>query len=106
MRFPRLSEHFPNPFMQIANMKDANNDNEPNPWSTIGLQAALIVNRLRCQSQILQLQTDEPENAKPDAEQNSDRATKRDDETKRADMERRIRDLLAMENRLRRQSIK
>jgi len=28
------------------------NDNEPDPWSSIGLQAAMIVNKLRLQAQL------------------------------------------------------
>jgi hypothetical protein len=29
------------------------NDNEPNPWKSIGWQADLILNRLRCAAQLL-----------------------------------------------------
>jgi hypothetical protein len=31
---------------------------EPNPWRSFGLQAALIVNRLRCQAQLSKMQND------------------------------------------------
>jgi hypothetical protein len=37
------------------------NDNEPNPWRSIGWQAALIVNRLRCAAQILEFASEQKE---------------------------------------------
>lgn len=66
-------------------MTKAANDNEPNPWSTIGLQAALIVNRLRCQAQLIELQTDKPQDGKPEGSGNIETS---DDDKKRADDER------------------
>jgi hypothetical protein len=42
-------------------MKQHDNDNEPNPWSAIGLQAALIVNKLRVHAQLTEQKTADDE---------------------------------------------
>lgn len=86
-------------------MKKPANDDEPLTFIQLGVAAALVVDRMRNAQTLRELQPDEPENTKSDAEQNGDPATKRDNETKRADMERRIRDLLRMEDALRRKRI-
>ena len=44
------------------------NDNEPNPWRSIGLQAALIVNRLRMTAQLLELSEEQHEDGQRDAQ--------------------------------------
>jgi hypothetical protein len=43
-------------------------DNEPNPWSSIGLQAALIVNKLRLQAQLTD--TNEKQNEESSSDTN------------------------------------
>jgi hypothetical protein len=59
------------------------NDNEPNPWSSVGLQAAMILNRLRLQAQI-----SEEQNPNSDAERDQrERASKSEQrETERAEV--------------------
>jgi hypothetical protein len=49
---------------------EGHNDNEPNPWRSIGWQAALIVNRLHCAAQILELASEQKEGGeeKPESE--------------------------------------
>lgn len=37
---------------ELVRMRKFDNDNEPDPFSAIGLQAALIVNKLRLQAQL------------------------------------------------------
>lgn len=81
-------------------------DNEPNPWSSIGLQAAMIVNRLRCQSQLNDNSKEEDRGVIKQDQQPDDSKKEKSSETERADIERRMRDILAMENRLRRESRK
>jgi hypothetical protein len=81
-------------------------DNEPLTFIQLGLAAALVVNRMRNAQTLRELQTDEPENGKRDPKHDSDRAKEEQNEIERADLERRMRDILIMENRLRRQTIK
>jgi hypothetical protein len=79
-------------------METHNNDNE-NSWSTIGWQAALIVNRLRCQAQILELTSEEKK------EEPRDENPKPGDKDERGDTEQekyivaRIREITAWEKR-------
>ena len=79
-------------------MKQHDNDNEPNPWSAIGLQAALIVNKLRCQAQLTNA------NEKQDEEGKSDPAPSRGDDEKRAQeleyVEHRLRELRSWERKI------
>ena len=78
-------------------------DDEPTRWTSIGWQALLITNRLRNQAQLTE----------PNEKQNDNAGDKRDSSDpakdhvpdKSADIERRVRDILAMENRLRRKRI-
>jgi hypothetical protein len=56
-------------------------DKEPNLWSSIGLQAAMILNRLRLQAQISEKQR--PDN-ETDADENHRRPEGGDRETERA----------------------
>ncbi len=76
-----------------------NNDNEPNPWSSIGLQAMLIVNKLRVQAQL----REEPK--LEDVGDNSDRGGGRADEERerahREYVESRLRETAAFERRAR-----
>ena len=90
--------------MQITGMKTSRtryaNDNEPNSWSSIGWQAAMIVNRLRCQAHLLELQTDKQkdENA-PDNRERGDRREKNSDSHEKY-VDQRLRELAAFERRI------
>ena len=86
-------------------MKRHDNDNEPNPWSAIGLQAALIVNRLRCQAQLTEKQNPPENDGNTGNKRNRGDGPKDHVPDEAADIERRIADILAMENRLRRKRI-
>lgn len=44
-------------------MRKFDNDNEPDPFSAIGLQAALIVNKLRLQAQLANIDKEHDEDA-------------------------------------------
>jgi hypothetical protein len=84
-------------------MKQADNDNT-DTWCSIGLQTALIVKKLRNSAQLTEqnpLENDENAGKKRDpGDGPKDRVP--DDA---ADIERRVADILAMENRLRRKRI-
>lgn len=83
---------------------DYANDNEPNPWSSIGLQAAMILNKLRVTAQLNDPK--HPKNGVVDSDKRkNERADEHRKEQERADLERRVADILAMENRLRRNKI-
>ena len=86
-------------------MKQHDNDNEPNPWSAIGLQAALIVNKLRCQAQLTEKQNPPENDGNTGNKRNRGDGPKDHVPDEAADIERRIADILAMENRLRRKRI-
>lgn len=82
-------------------------DNEPLTFIQLGLAAALVVNRMRNAQTLRELMnSDETENVKPNGERDKHRADEEKTEAERADIERRMRDILAMENRLRRQTRK
>jgi hypothetical protein len=75
---------------------DYSNDNEPDPWSSIGLQAAMILNKLRVQAQLESHQKqhdEEDENRTPDAKAEENRA--RDSEY----IEQRLKELARFERR-------
>jgi hypothetical protein len=77
-------------------MTKAANDNF-DPWQSIGLQAALIVNKLRCQAQLSDA------NEKQDSERSDDRngtdRSEQDSEQHRAYVDQRLRDFRAFERR-------
>jgi hypothetical protein len=78
-------------------------DNEPDPWCSIGLQTALIVNKLRVKAQLTQ--PNEKQNEDADNKRNRSDTHKDCVPEKLEDIERRIADILAMERRLRRNRI-
>jgi len=80
-------------------MKQHDNDNEPNPWSAIGLQAALIVNRLRCQAQLTEKQNPPENDERATGDKNSKTAEKQPDD-ERAYIEHRLRELAAWERKI------
>jgi hypothetical protein len=51
----------------------ANND-DFDPWTSIGLQTAMLLNRLRIQAQLLELQTDEKQNEQSGSDPNAGNA--------------------------------
>jgi hypothetical protein len=79
-------------------------DDEPTRWTSIGWQAALITNRLRNHAQLTE---QKPPQNDVDADSKRDRGDGPKDRVpdNAADIERRIADILAMENRLRRKRI-
>lgn len=58
--------------MHVEDMKDRHfdNDNEPDPFSAIGLQAALIVNKLRLQAQLAKIDKEDQKDAQRNTERN------------------------------------
>lgn len=76
-----------------------------NNFTSIGTTALLILNKLRCDAQIRELQAGETKNGEGEPKKGSDDTDKENDEKERRAIERRIRDILAMENRLRRNRI-
>jgi hypothetical protein len=75
-------------------MKKADNDNEPNPWSSIGLHAALIVNKLRLQAQLTERMI--TQDNQTDEEQRRDNHRK-EEEARLALVKRRLADLAEFE---------
>lgn len=76
----------------------AANDNERDPWSSIGLAAAMILNRLRTQRHLLELEDEKPSESRTDnGEAENNEKQKRD--TERAYIEQRLRDIAAFERR-------
>jgi hypothetical protein len=57
-------------------MRHADNDNT-NPWSSIGLQAALIVNKLRVQAQLTEKQNPSQGEQRPANDEKGNAAEKR-----------------------------
>jgi len=84
-------------------MGDTHDDDEPTRWTSIGWQAALITNRLRCQAQLTD--TDKQKNENRDREREPGDAHKDRVPEKLEDIERRVADILAMERRLIRKRI-
>lgn len=76
---------------------DDNDTHEPNPWRSIGLQAALIVNRLRCQAQLTKFnkETEKDSSGNADGEQRR----KEDPKADRTYVDTRLRELAAFERR-------
>jgi len=64
-----------------------------------------ILNRWRNEIAVLELEAENPQRSEQRADQEQDRTGEEEDEAERADIERRIRDILAMENRLRRKTL-
>lgn len=83
-----------------------NNDNEPLTFQSLGLAAAIVINRIRNAQALRELaNSDEKEEIKRDGKHDPNSAREEKEEVERADIERRMRDILAMENRLRRKRI-
>jgi hypothetical protein len=61
------------------------------PWTSLGLQTAMLLNRLRIQAQLLELQTDSPQNGVENDNQHNDRAAEQKKEEQRSLVERRFR---------------
>jgi len=80
-------------------MKQHDNDNEPNPWSAIGLQAALILNKLRVHAQLTEKQNPPENDKRATGDKNSKTAEKQPDE-ERAYIEHRLRELAAWERKI------
>jgi hypothetical protein len=71
---------------------DTHHDNDDfNPWTSIGLQTAMLLNRLRIQAQLLELQTDSPEKGVENDKADNERATREEKEDQRRFVERRFR---------------
>jgi hypothetical protein len=75
------------------------NDNEPNSWRSIGWQAALIVNRLHCQAQLMNLNEEKSE--QPSDEPETSRGDKKETNEHTAYVDQRLRELAAFERRAR-----
>lgn len=90
----------------LLNMTKAANDNF-DPWTSLGLATAMALNKLRCDAQIRELASEpnEADKKQRQPEKSDDGADKAHHEKESADLERRVRDILAMENRLRRKTI-
>jgi hypothetical protein len=73
------------------------------PWTSLGLATAMVLNRLHNAAQLVHFNEQQKEPADKDGQPGN--KDKQDDPQSRADIERRIRDILAMENRLRRKRI-
>ena len=74
---------------------EGEHDDEPIRWTSIGWQALLITNRLRCQAQLTQPNEDQNEQSKPDPRPGDA------DEKKRAEyIEHRLREIRAWERKI------
>jgi hypothetical protein len=62
-----------------------------NPFTSIGLATAMLLNRLRIQSQLLELQTDSPEKGVENDKPDNERAAREEKEDQRRLVERRLR---------------
>ena len=82
----------------MIDMEGTQDDDEPTRWTSIGWQALLITNRLRCQAQLTNA------NEKQDEEGKSDPAPSRGDDEKRAQeleyVEHRLRELRSWERKI------
>jgi hypothetical protein len=79
-------------------MKEAD-DEEPTRWTSIGWQAALITNRLRCQAQLLKI--DEQKNEGSEGEKDSSEGAAAAIDDRRAFVDMRVRELREFEQRIR-----
>jgi hypothetical protein len=88
----------------MIDMEGTHDEDEPTRWTSIGWQAALITNRLRNSAQLTEqnpIENDENTGKKRDpGDGPKDRVP-----DNAADIERRVADILAMENRLKRKRI-
>jgi hypothetical protein len=75
------------------------NEDDQNTWESIGWKAMLIVNRLRCQAQLLELQTERPKKGVNNDKPETDRTTRDDEEEQRRFVEMRLRELADFERR-------
>jgi hypothetical protein len=62
-----------------------------NPFTSIGLATAMLLNRLRIQAQLLELQTDSPEKGVENDKANNEGAAREEKEDQRRLVERRLR---------------
>jgi hypothetical protein len=62
-----------------------------NPFTSIGLATAMLLNRLRIQAQLLELQTDSPEKGVENDKPDNERAPREEKEDQRRLVERRFR---------------
>jgi hypothetical protein len=75
------------------------NDNEPDSWCSIGLQAALIVNKLRLQAQLTEKQHPPENDNRPAHNEDKERAEKSPSAEAKY-IEHRLRELAAWERRI------
>ena len=81
-------------------MKNACNDNERDPWTSLGLATAMILNKLRCDAQLRELvKFDEQEQKQSDGNAGSGSAEKQQAEEHAKYVETRLRELAAFERR-------
>ena len=81
-------------------MKDAHNDHN-DTWISIGLQANLILNKLRCQAQLTELELAADQKEQSDRDTARGRTEKENSERHREYVDRRLADLRAFEDRMR-----
>jgi hypothetical protein len=76
--------------MLIGMKKAAGNDNFDS-WTPLGLATAVILNRLRCEARLLELQTDSPEKGVENDKRDNERTAREEKEDQRRLVERRLR---------------
>jgi len=89
----------------MIDMEGTQDDDEPTRWTSIGWQALLITNRLRNHAQLTEKQNPPENDGNTGNKRNRGDGPKDHVPDEAADIERRIADILAMENRLRRKRI-
>jgi hypothetical protein len=77
--------------MQNVDMKEAANENEPLTFQSLGLAAALVINRIRNAQTLRDLQTDSPENGKDNDTPDNNHGSGNNEEDKDRLIERRVR---------------
>jgi hypothetical protein len=81
-------------------MRNDTHDNELDnfdPWSSLGLQTAMILNRLQIKARLLELQTETPKKGVDNDKPETDRTTGDDKEEQRRFVEMRLRELADFE---------
>lgn len=82
--------------MVIWAMDTHDNDNF-DPWTSLGLATAMVLNRLHCQAQLLELETDSPDKGVESDNPKSDSPDETKKEVHRRFVETRLRELAAFE---------
>jgi uncharacterized protein YcbK (DUF882 family) len=81
-------------------MKEDEHDNEPTRWTSIGWQALLIANKLRCAAQLRELASEDQKEERKENPEAGDKEERRPEQDRKY-VEARLRQIAAWERKIR-----